>query len=142
MFEQGLVMLLQADPAVASVAASGGFGFGELPEGTALPAWCYAIITKKPEYTLAGRAGLIDILVQFDVFGQGDADFTNSGKADCIRLAEGITAVLSGYRGALPDPDRTFIDSCFAEGERDETEPLSRRYRRILEFKFWVCENV
>jgi hypothetical protein len=133
MFEEGLVSLLQADPAVGAMAPYGGF-MSILPKGIALPAWCYTVVTEKPEYTLRGKAGLIKTAIQIDCFG-------DSG-ADALALAYAIDNVLSGYRGTLPDPDATGIDSCFETNRITEPlDPASRTFRVILEYEIWVYEG-
>ena len=132
MLEQGLVMQLQGDPAVAAISPVGGF-FGVLPKGTALPSWAYSTITDSEEYTLRGKAGLSSCTIQIDCFA--------STPEDCIQLARTIDAVLSGYRGKLPDPDATGIDSCFRTNKSDFFDDATRTYRRMLEYQIWLYES-
>lgn len=129
MFEQGLSMLVQANPAVAAIAKTGGWPT-DLPKGTQLPSWSYFIASDGEQYTLRGRAGLSSMLVQIDCYG-ADA-------ASAILLAEAIDNLLSGFRGVLPDAHCTQIDSCFRQNKIDFFDPESRTWRRMIEYKFWV----
>ena len=133
MLRQGLAMLLQANPAVASIAPVAGFGFGELPKGLALPTWIFTMVSDKENYTLAGRAGLSSCTIQIDALA--------NSPEEAIRLGDAIDSILSGYRGTLPDPDATGIDSCFRTNRDDHFDDAPRGYRCMLEYQVWVYEK-
>ena len=128
MIELGIVRLVNSSPAVSAIIANGGF-FVELPKDPTLPAWTYKVITDEPDYTLAGFGGCSYRRIQIDCQ-------CNTG-ADCINLASAIDEVLSGFRGALPDPDSTVMQGCFRDRIYDDFNDKSRSYRRMLEYKIW-----
>lgn len=127
MIEQGLALLLQGTPAVAAIAASGGF-LGSLPKDFTLPSWSYIVVSDPVDYELLGPVSLGSTRIQIDCYG------ANGG--DAIRLAAAIDAVLNGYRGTMTDPDSTFVQGCFRTNRIDFFDDEARNYRRMLEYVF------
>ena len=129
MIEDGIVMLVQADPTVLGLCPVGGF-YAVLPKGQALPCWSYIVVSEVSDYTLEGRADLTPRRLQLDLYGNGGADVMNLGRA--------IDNVLSGYAGTLPDPQATIVQACFRSNEIDfPYDPDSRTFRRLLEYDLW-----
>jgi hypothetical protein len=127
MIEQGMVQLLQGTPAVAAIAANGGF-FGTLPKDFPLPSWSYMVVSDPVDYELTGPVSLGSTRIQIDCYG--------AVAADALRLASAIDAVLIGYRGTLPDPDATVVQGVFRINKLDFFDPDARNYRRMLEYIF------
>jgi hypothetical protein len=132
--EQGLVLLIQGDPGVSAIAATGGY-FAELPKDSAgeitagLPSWTYAFVTDGSEYTLDGTEGPHYPRIQFDCYG--------NKAAECIALANAIHKVLSGYHGILNDADSTRVQGIFFENKIDFFDSTSRTPRRMIEYYVW-----
>ena len=126
MLDQGIVMLISAR---SSPPAAGGF-FAELPKDYTLaaPAWTYRSISGQQYNGLQFFKGLATERLQIDCYG-ADA-------ADVITLANDIDQVLQGFRGNLPDPDATQVDSIFSSDVPVDFFDDSRRsYRRMLEYE-------
>jgi hypothetical protein len=132
MIEQGIVMLVQASPAVAAIAPGSGF-FAEAPKDHQLPLWTYISASETEPYTLAGEHGFISRRLQINCDG--------AIPADCIRLARAIDDVLSGYSGVLPDPDATRVHGCFRTNLIDFFDEPGRTSRRILEYETWFTQT-
>jgi hypothetical protein len=132
MIEQGIVMLVQASPAVAAIAPGSGF-FAEAPKDHALPLWTYISASETEPYTLAGEHGFISRRLQINCDG--------AIAADCIRLAGAIDDVLSGYSGVLADPDATPVHGCFRTNVIDFFDDPGRTSRRILEYEIWFTQT-
>lgn len=130
MIEQGLVLLVQADAGVSAISPTGGF-FAQLPKDFSLtaPSWTYQTISDVAGYLLTQPETVGERRIQIDCYG--------AKAADVILLANAIDALLSGFRGALPDPDATFVQGCFRDNMIDFFDPDSRTYRRMLDYKIW-----
>ena len=132
MIEQGIVLLVQASPAVAEIAPNSGF-FAEAPKDHPLPLWTYISVSETEPYTLAGEHGCSSRRLQINCDG--------AIPADCIRLARAIDDVLSGYSGVLGDPDETFVQGCFRTNVIDFFDDPGRTSRRILEYEIWFTQT-
>jgi hypothetical protein len=132
MIEQGLVMLVQASPAVQAIAPGSGF-FAEAPKDHALPLWTYISASEVQPYTLDGAHGFVNRRIQINCDG--------AIAADCILLAKAIDDVLSGYNGVLPDPDATPVHGCFRTNVVDFFDDPGRTSRRILEYETWFTQT-
>ena len=133
MLEQGIIMLIQAGLGSPPI-ANGGF-LAELPKDATLPAYTYRVISNRPQTTLQSHTGFAHARIQIDCFGPTGASV--------ILLANAINTVLQGHRGTLPDPDSTFLDSCFRSDMMDFAfDPDARNYRRMVEYElFYVNTN-
>jgi hypothetical protein len=132
MIEQGIVMLVQASPAVAEIAPGSGF-FAEAPKDHALPLWTYISASETEPYALDGAHGFISRRLQINCDG--------AIAADCIRLARAIDDVLGGYNGVLADPDHTPVHGCFRTNVIDFFDDPGRTSRRILEYDIWFTQT-
>ena len=132
MIEQGIVMLVQASPAVAAIAPGSGF-FAEAPKDHALPLWTYISVSETEPYALDGAHGLISRRLQINCDG--------AIAADCIRLARAIDDVLGGYSGVLADPDETVVHGCFRTNLIDFFDDPGRTSRRVLEYDIWFTQT-
>jgi hypothetical protein len=132
MIEQGLVMLVQASPAVAALAPGSGF-FVEAPKDHALPLWTYATVSDQDPVALSGEHGFVTRRLQINCDG--------AIAADCILLARAIDNVLGGYSGVLADPDATPVHGCFRTNLIDFFDDPGRTSRRILEYEIWFTQN-
>jgi len=114
--------------------ATGGF-LAELPKDATLPAYTYRIISNRPHTTLQTYTGFAEARIQIDCFG--------ATPASVMTLANAINTVLHGHRGTLPDPDSTFLHSCFRSDMMDfPFDPDARNYRRMVEYElFYVNTN-
>ena len=136
MLEEGLSLLLEADPTVASLAATRDF-LVQLPEGTVTPAWTYMIVSQKPLYTMDRKRTRV-INIQIDCYAN-EEDCGGGARDAALSLGYAIDAVLSGYRGTLPDSDSTHVDTCFqTDMETPAEDPLSRSFRMMLEYELHV----
>jgi hypothetical protein len=125
--EQGIQMLVQADPAVRILCSVGGF-YGSLPKDQARPSWSYKVISSSPmSRTLADQRQVLQERWQIDCFGDT--------AANAIALANAIDAVLYNYSGTLPDPDATPVQAIFWEALSDYFDDTPRSYRRCLEYE-------
>jgi hypothetical protein len=129
MIESGLALLVQGNAAVSAIAATGGYALGQLPKGTALPSWTHQVIADKADYVLTGEPSLSDGRWQIDCYG--------NTAAEAVQLAAAVDAVLSGYRGALPDADQTVVQGVFRTNKIDFFDDVARTYRRMLEYQIW-----
>jgi len=128
MIEQGLVELVQADPAVSALCPVGGF-LSELPQTATLPSWVYSTISLSRTYPLTNVEQLTMRRIQIDVIA--------ATSASAITLANAIDAVLSGYRGTLPDPDSTVVQGIFTDSMSDFFDPTARNFRRSIDYIVW-----
>jgi|SRR5581483_9986258 len=127
MLEDGIAKLVQSNPAVAAIATMGGF-VGQLPENFTLPSWTQRSAGDYSEYGLQGERGLNRRRLQIDCYGS---------PAEAVSLAEAIDAVLSGYKGTLPDDDSTLVYGCFQSDVMDFFDSGARTLRRMLEYRIW-----
>jgi len=123
-------VLVQGTPAVAAIAASGGF-LGQLPKDMVLPSWTYLYVGGTPDHTLAGERGPRHRRLQIDCYAYD--------QAGTITLASAIDVVLNNFRGTLSDPDSTFVQSCLMEQEPMDFpyDDASRTFRRMIEYEIW-----
>ena len=126
MIEQGVVMLVQNNPAVQAICSHGGYWLS-LPKDPTFPSWCYTVISSVTERTLDHQKLLCFERWQLDVF-------SNDG-GDCMRLACAIDDALDHYTGILPDPDSTLLQGAFRSDIIDYFDPTIRNYRRSLEYE-------
>jgi hypothetical protein len=128
MIELGISKLVQSDSAVKAIAKNGGGWLRQLPKGQVLPSWTYATVsnTDAGGRTLTGVAGLRAWRGQIDCYAESSDE--------AVRLSQAIAAKLNGYRGTLPDPDATIVDSAFVLDVHDpELDEAGRTWRRVLE---------
>lgn len=104
--EEGLVRLVQGNAAVLAICPVGGF-LSEEPKDEQLPSWMYKFLGESPTYTQAvGETGFVSpAIVEIRCFA--------SDGATVVSLSRAINAVLSGFRGTLPDSDQTVVNGCF-----------------------------
>lgn len=110
----------------------GGFS-AELPKGFALPNWTYKIVFDHSDPTLTSFKTLNRLCIQIDCFGNADAD--------ALALAQSIDGVLDGFSGRLPDPDSTWVNTCFNTDRQNFFEDSPRNYRRMLEFTLMYAKS-
>jgi hypothetical protein len=128
MIEQGLSLLIQADPTVRALCPEGGF-MSILPEGQRLPAWTYFVVSDPGHYVLDQVNKFGDARIQIDCYG--------NTAAEAMALATAIDDVLSGYKGVLADADATRVAGAFRNNKIDFFDDASRTYRRLLEYTVW-----
>jgi hypothetical protein len=126
MLEAGFVTLVMASGRVTAIAATGGYLL-ELPKDQILPSWTYRVVSDHGDYGLRGEHGFVTRRFQIDCYG--------AKAADAILLAKAIDAVLSGWKGTLPDPDATVVHGCFRSDLSDFFDDPSRTPRRMLEYE-------
>ncbi len=126
MLEEGIVKLVQSDPAVSALCPIGGF-LKQLPDGQALPSWAYTIVSNVDSYCLDGTHGNVKLRLQIDCFADTPAQ--------TIRFARAINNVLSGYHGTLSDIDQTKVFGCFRSDIKDEFNDATREGWRMLEYE-------
>ena len=126
MIEQGIVMLVQADPVVQSLCKFGGYWLS-LSKDPCLPSWCYSVISSSTERTLSAQLLLCLERWQIDVYSDDGGE--------CMQLACAIDNVLNMYRGDLPDPDQTRVQGIFRSDITDFFDSTVRNYRRMLEYE-------
>ncbi len=133
MIEEGLQKLVQGTPAVAAIAtAGGGWGFGQIPKGQALPTWTMQTVSDPAGYLLSGK-DLSFKRIQIDCYG--------NTAAEVMRLDRAIDTVLNLFAGTLADADATKVERCFRSERIDfQLDEASRTYRRMLEFEVWAAE--
>lgn len=120
MIDQGIVMLINA-------AGIPGGSMVELAKDQTLPAWTYLVVSQTSNRGLIFFRGLNTRRLQIDCYG-------NTG-AEVIDLARRVDGVLEGFAGKLPDPDATFVSSCFNSDTQDFFDDAHRSYRRMLEYE-------
>jgi hypothetical protein len=136
MLEEGLSLLLEADPTVASLAATRDY-LVQLPEGTVTPAWTYMIVSDHPKYTMDGKRTRV-VSLQIDCYAN-EEDCGGGARDAALGLGYAIDAILSGFRGVLTDSDSTYIDTCFqTDMETPAEDPWSRSFRMMLEYELHV----
>lgn len=129
MIEQGIVMLVNADPAVAAMlgAGTGGF-FGSLPKDQARPSWSYKVVSS------TDLSGSLDAGRQVSQ-ERWQFDFYGDTAAQAILLAQAIDNVLYRFYGVLPDPDATPVQAIFRMDVMDEFDNGARSYRRTMDYQ-------
>lgn len=140
MLEQGFVQLLQSNGGVAAIALGG--WRNQLPEDAPLPNWSYLSILKRPQYALQALPGLCEWRVQIDCYSASDQGQTSAAgivtnQSTSVDLANAIYGVLSGFRGTLPDPQNTQVDSAFLVDEHSEFDSVRRTWRTLQEWQLW-----
>ena len=126
MIEQGIVTLVQNDPAVQALCKHGGYWLS-LSKDPCLPSWTYSVISSSTERTLGAQLLLCFERWQIDVY-------SNVG-SECLQLAMAIDNVLNTYRGDLSDPDTTRVQGIFRADITDFFDDSVRNYRRMLEYE-------
>jgi len=100
---------------------------GVRPQGSALPAVVFLMISSLPDYHLGGPSGLESERVQIDCYG--------ATYAAAMEVAAAVKAKLSGFSG---DQGSTSFRAIFVEGERDEfdgsTDNVTNIHRVSLDF--------
>jgi len=130
MIEDGLVLQIQAGLGSPPLAA-GGFA-GMLPKDYAAPAYTWKTAGGKPSTGLQFVRGLRMRRFQIDCFA--------ATAALAMQLATAVDAI-NGFRGQLPDPDATYMDSCIRDGEPEGPEygAEARNYWVMLEYEVWYA---
>jgi hypothetical protein len=131
LIELGLVLLIQSGLGSPPL-APGGFA-GILPKDFAGVAYTWKVVSGKPSTGLQFTRGLRMRRFQIDCFGPT--------AAQAMELAGAIDATLNGFRGSLPDPDSTYVDSSIREGEPEgpEYSDSARNYWVMLEYEVWYA---
>ena len=133
MLEAGIVSLVMADAGVLAITTTGGF-LVNLPKDEALPSWTHQTISDAGPYALRGEHGFTTRRLEINCFG--------NRRADAVSLAAAIDAVLSGYKGTLPDADSTVVYGCFRSDRMDAPfDEAARTYRRMLEYEIQYADQ-
>lgn len=136
MFEDGLVKLIQSDGNVLAVCGPGGFTV-QIPQtidAYTKPLWTWFFVTDKPDTALQIPGGMINALIQIDIYGATMPQVSS--------LSYAINTVLEGFQGLLGDPQNTQITSCFRTDKRDfPFDSDSRIFRRMLEYEVTYYVN-
>jgi hypothetical protein len=137
--DQGILMLVNNGLASASppVAYGGGFLDQMAPPNAGYPFWVYRVISQVPNTGLLFAKGLRMRRIQIDVMG--DPSPAGNG-SDALALADAIDGILNGYAGNLPDPDSTFVSSCFQSDLIDEYDTALRTPKRLLEYEIQFAQ--
>jgi hypothetical protein len=135
MIDQGIVMLVNAG--LSSPPFVGGFD-AQLPKDAgsgafSLPNWSYLIVYDHSDTGLQFAKGLTKRMLQIDCYG--------ATPAAALTLSESIDAILNGFQGHLPDPDSTFVSSCFNSDKRNMFDDAPRSYRRMLEYELCYSQS-
>ena len=133
MLEAGIVSLVMADAGVLAITTTGGF-LVNLPKDEALPSWTHQTISDAGPYALRGEHGFVTRRLEIKCFG--------NRRADAVSLAAAIDAVLSGYKGTLPDADSTVVYGCFRSDRMDAPfDEAGRTNRRMLEYEIQYADQ-
>ena len=126
--EEALRAYMLADPAVTA-ACGGRMYWSVRPQGSTYPSCVLTIISRLPERTFAGPAGLAQARVQVDCYG----DTYGQAKA----LYRAVKAVLNNL--SFTNSSKLFWG--FAENERDLTDTgttdAERVFRVSADFLLW-----
>lgn len=127
-------MLVNAGLANASppVAHGGGYFQNMVPANAPWPYWVFHGVSQTRNSGLTFARGLSMRRIQINVIGDPAAQ-----GADVIPLAAAVDFILHGYAGNLPDPDATFVSSCFNSDlmDPDGVDPNVRSYERKLQYE-------
>jgi hypothetical protein len=138
---QGLVILINANPAVQAILCGAAAGlpegnFVQLPADKDLPTWTFTDITPKLNTTLQSTFGLRSVRWQVDCFGKRD------GRGlDATRLATAIEGVLNGFQGTLSDEDSTYVSFCETTDTHNFFDKAARSFRRMIEFTVTFAQD-
>lgn len=123
--ETALYGYLSNDPGVASLVGDRIYPF-RLKEGTVLPAIAWQRISAQRTYTH-------DLFVEANPWVRARVQVAcwSNTPLQAIEVGEAVLSALSGYTG---DMEGEYIGSVTAEVERDDYEPTTRLYRRIVDF--------
>lgn len=129
MIEQGIVMRVAAALGADIV---GGYK-GSLPKDAQLPSWTYRVISDSAQIGLLSPTGLSRMMLEINCI--------SPFPAPTISMAASIKSAINGFKGTLPDPDSTYVDSCFLSDQMDfEQDEDSRNQRRMIEFTLWYAQ--
>jgi hypothetical protein len=100
-----------------------------LPQGVALPAIRYFLVSDPPEHTHSGRSKLAHPRFQFDCFAEGDDAYL-----DARKLADQVIALIDGYVGTMG----TFtVHAGFRDDVRDNFDPETGRHWVSVDALIW-----
>lgn len=119
--------LLAAAPAVTAIVGTNPvrvFPGGVVPQGAAMPAISWLVVSGVPENLLADRAPVDNQRVQIDCWAD---DFVS-----VQTLFESVRSALesNAYLVGMNDPEGTSTNTQF--------DPQTRRYRMSADWSFWV----
>jgi hypothetical protein len=114
--------LLLADPAIVAIVVGRIFP-GKLPQGVAVPALRYTVVSDVPQNSLQGfTSGLHRTRVQIDAYGKRYLD------------AQGLAKAVTGAVGSLTGQGLRSLPLGQRDGYEDETE----LHRVSMDFSMWV----
>jgi hypothetical protein len=129
--EEGLRAFLKADSAITALVGSR-IDWNVRPQASGLPAVVLHRITGRRDYTMGGRSGLVDSVVQIDCWGSTYAAAKAVSRAVVLRLDE---LRLPPYQAFVEDERDTF-DQAPAPGADGSTE----FHRASLDVRVWHSE--
>jgi len=130
--EEALLSLLKADAGLTA-AAGGRISWGRRPQGqAALPAITLNRINGRRDHNMSGANGLVDSLVQVDIYGEHYDETKLTARA--------LMSVINGYSGTVSGThfQRISIDT---ERDSSETGSSDRHLHRVsLDLSIWHDE--
>lgn len=100
-----------------------------LPQGVALPAIRYVLVSDPPEHTHSGESQLKHPKYQLDCVADGD-----EGYKDANMLAEQVIALVNGYVGAM---GAFTCHAGFRDDRRDNFDPETGRHTAQVDVTIW-----
>jgi len=100
-----------------------------LPQGVALPAIRYFLVSDPPEHTHSGPSQLHHPKYQLDCVAVGD-----EGYRDAHRLASQVIALCDGYAGLMGDYT---VHAGFKDEKRDNYDPETGRHTAQVDVILW-----
>lgn len=107
------------------------FFWSDIPQGAERPFISCWNVTFGQGYTMAGPDGLIDVMLQLDVWGMSHGD--------AVDVARVVMDRFDGLQGTIGATD---IRGVFFRGRRDSKEPMAGEtaqpyYRRSIDVEVW-----
>lgn len=138
MMEEALRALLAGDPGIAGL-VGGRIYPVERPQGSALPAITYHLVSSVPGHAMGGLTGLVDARVQIDAWAEPST--TRSSYDTAKRIGRAVRAALGGFRGTVGGTD---IGGIFLEdeddGRADGAGDVARLHRNRTDIRIWHRE--
>jgi len=124
--EESLVALVTATPTITTLLGTSPVRFYPLrkPQGAALPVVAYQRISTVRYSSHGGYSSLATSRIQLTVW----AASYGSGKA----VSDALRRALLGYRGTVGG---VRIDGLLPAGERDDFEPTTQEWLRMIDFR-------
>lgn len=136
MLEEALYAFLKGQGAVSALLGQRIYPV-MLPQNPVMPALTYQIISRVPDYVLAGPSGLVAKRVQVNCWAS--REFSANGYITALNVAAAVRVAMDGYSGIWPGGFEILRSKL--DNQHDDFEPEGQYDRTILDFIVHYHEN-